>query len=295
VDDLTEVEIPLTDDDDLDDDDERADDGEITGVGEPNNGVTQQMDARYGARGARYALRPRKERSYSHLFATSNVDTNEEPLATSQMSMKQGIKLVGEEGVAAVKTELRQLHDRQVIKPNPSTELTREQKRAALAYLMFMKRKRCGRLKGRGCADGRKQRKFTAREDAALPTVSTEAIFLTAVIDAFEKRDVAIIDLPGAFMQADMDEQVHVRFVGTIVDLLLEIDPDMYGPCVVMERGQRVIYVELLKALYGTVRAARLFWEKQQNFCRRVFDKHTSFSTWRLVRFLRDLRVHQNQ
>jgi hypothetical protein len=34
---------------------------------------------------------------------------------------------------------------------------------------------------------------------------------------------------------------------------------------------------------------------RTENFCRRVFDKHTSFSTWRLVRFLRDLRVYQNQ
>jgi hypothetical protein len=101
-----------------------------------------------------------------------------------------------------------------------------------------------------------------AREDAASPTVATESIFLTAVIDALEGRDVAIIDIPGAFMQVDIDEQVHIRFTGKMVDMLLEIDPDMYGPCVTMERNEKVMYVELLKALYGTVRAARLFWEK---------------------------------
>jgi hypothetical protein len=92
--------------------------------------------------------------------------------------------------------------------------------------------------------------------------VATESVFLTAVIDALEGRDVAVIDVPGAFMQADMDELVHIRFTGKMVDLLLEIDADMYGPCVVMEGKERVMYVELLKALYGTVRAARLFWEK---------------------------------
>ena len=62
-------------------------------------------------------------------------------------------------------------------------------------------------------------------------------------------------------MQADMDELVHVRFTGKMVDLLLEIDPEMYGPCVVIEKGEKVIYIELLKARYGTLRAARLFWE----------------------------------
>jgi hypothetical protein len=63
-------------------------------------------------------------------------------------------------------------------------------------------------------------------------------------------------------MQADMDELVHVRFTGKMVDLLLEIDQNMYGPCVMKEGKETVMYVELLKALYGTIRAARLFWEK---------------------------------
>jgi hypothetical protein len=155
-----------------------------------------------------------------------------------------------------------QLHDRKVMAPKHAKELTPEQKREALAYLMFLKRKRCGKIKGRGCADGQKQRAYTAREDAASPTVATESIFLMVVIDALEGRDVAIIDIPGAFMQVDIDKQVHIRFTGKMVDMLLEIDPDMYGPCVTMERKEKVMYVKLLKALYGTVRTARLFWEK---------------------------------
>ena len=49
------------------------------------------------------------------------------------------------------------------------------------------------------------------------PTVSTEAVFLTAVIDALENRDVAVLDVLGVFMQADIDELVHVRFTGEMV------------------------------------------------------------------------------
>jgi len=45
-------------------------------------------------------------------------------------------------------------------------------------------------------------------------------------------------------------------------DLLLEIDSAIYEPCVTIEHSERVMYVELLKALFGTLRAARLFWEK---------------------------------
>ena len=183
-------------------------------------------------------------------------------LETPQMSMNQGIKMFGEAGVEAVKKEMQQLHDRQVMKAKEAKELTREQKKEALAYLMFLKRKRGGKIKGRGCADGWKQRAYTAKEDAASPTVANEAMFLTAVIEAMEGREVAVFDVPGTFMQADMDELVHVRFNGKMVELLLEIDKDMYGPCVTTEGWQQVMYVELLKALYGTFRAARLFWEK---------------------------------
>jgi hypothetical protein len=67
-------------------------------------------------------------------------------LATPQMNIKQGIKLFGEDGVAAVKKELFQLHDCNVMVPRYSNKLTQMQKKDALAYLMFLKRKRCGKI-----------------------------------------------------------------------------------------------------------------------------------------------------
>jgi hypothetical protein len=73
---------------------------------------------------------------------------------------------------------------------------------------------------------------------------------------------VAVLDVPGAFMQADIDELVHVCFTGKMIDLLIDIDPEMYKPCVTYKGQEKVMYVEQLKALYGTLQAARLFWEK---------------------------------
>ena len=63
-------------------------------------------------------------------------------------------------------------------------------------------------------------------------------------------------------MQADIDKLVHVRFTGEMVNMLLHIDHDKYKDYVVTEREDKVLYMELLKALYGTLRVARLFWEK---------------------------------
>lgn len=117
--------------------------------GETN--IEQAMDEQYGARTGRYDLRPRRRREYSHMHA------NKGSLTTPQMNIRQGIKMIGEEGMQGVKKELVQLLDRTVISPRQSTDLTPEQRREALACLMFLKRKRCGKVNGRGCADGRKQ------------------------------------------------------------------------------------------------------------------------------------------
>ena len=127
---------------------------------------------------------------------------------------------------------------------------------------MFLKHKRCGKIKGQGCADGRKQRAYITKEDLTAPMVSTEAVFLTACIGLIEGRNVVVLDVPGDFMQPEIDELVHVRFTRAMVTLLLEIDHEMYKDYVIIEKGEWVMYMELLKALYGTLRAARLFWQK---------------------------------
>ena len=221
-----------------------------------DEGIEAAMDQQYGQRTAAYNLRPRKPRDYGHIHATL------EDTVMTQMSMKKGIKEFGDAGVDAVLSELKQLHDRNVLEPRPADELTREENPAALHYLMFLKKKRNGRIKGRGCADGRKQILHTNKEDASSPTVAIEAVMLSCVIDAHERRDVATADIPGAFMQADMDKLVHMRLDGKMAELFVRVDPSKYEKYVVYENGMPVLYVVLKKALYGTLRAALLFWRR---------------------------------
>jgi Reverse transcriptase (RNA-dependent DNA polymerase) len=69
------------------------------------------------------------------------------------------------------------------------------------------------------------------------------------------------VDIPGAFMQADMDELVHMRLEGTMAELLVKLDPKLYRKYIQTINGKQVLYVELKKALYGMMRAALLFWK----------------------------------
>ena len=100
--------------------------------------------------------------------------------------MKNGLCLFGDAGNQAMKSKMGQLHKQTVMKPKHSKDLAKEQWKEALAYLMFLKQKRCGTIKAQGCADGRKQRDKITKHESASPTVATESVFITAVVDAHE-------------------------------------------------------------------------------------------------------------
>ena len=167
-----------------------------------------------------------------------------------------------EKGVDTVLIEMKQLHDRLVIEPVNGNVLTKEERKSALLYLMFLKQKRCGKVKGRGCADGRKQRVYMNKDEVSSPTISTEALLITCVLDAMEERDVATVDIPGAFMQTDMEgEDTFMKIEGKMVDILTRLDPELYEKHIIFENGHKVLYVKFKKALYGTLQASMLFWK----------------------------------
>ena len=76
---------------------------------------------------------------------------------------------------------------------------------------------------------------------------------------------MATVDLPGAFLQTTMPNDkdvVHVVLDGRITELLAKIAPDVYFEYVHEHCGQPRIYCKLNVALYGTLKAALLFWKK---------------------------------
>lgn len=84
--------------------------------------------------------------------------------------------------------------------------------------------------------------------------VLLESVLLTAVSDACEERDVAIVDIPNVFVQTDMDsEHVIMELHGSQAELPNQVPPQLYSSFVVMENSKWVLYVELLKALYGCI------------------------------------------
>ena len=101
---------------------------------------------------------------------------------------------------------------------------------------------------------------------------------LSLLIDAKKERDVATADVGGAFLHGDMDDFVILKMVGDSVDILCEVNPT-FEDSVVIENGKRVMYLQLLKALYGCVKAALIWYTlfctvlKDMGFILNPYDK----------------------
>ena len=71
------------------------------------------------------------------------------------------------------------------------------------------------------------------KSDVTSPTVATELVLFTIAMNATEVQDVDMIDAPGAFLTAGMDEEVVIILENEMVDAILEIDRKIYGKCVI--------------------------------------------------------------
>jgi hypothetical protein len=155
------------------------------------------------------------------------------------------------------------MHDMVVYTPVHAHELTSDQKRQALESLIFLTKKRCGRIKAQVCANGSKQRSYILKENAVSPTVATDSVFITSAMEAHARRHVMTMDIPGAFLHAEMDEEIHMLLCGQLAELMVKIDPKLYRPFITKNGcGESIMFVKMQKAMYGMMCAPLLFYLK---------------------------------
>jgi hypothetical protein len=178
----------------------------------------------------------------------------------TQLLLKTGLKEWGDKAFAAAQSEMQQLHFWDTFKPKHWREVTPTQRETVLESHMFRKEKRDGKIKGRTVAD------YISKEDASSPTVATELVLLSCSIDAEEGRDVAVIDIPNAFVQTRIEDEKDVAFIkirGVLVDILVELAPDVYKAFVTTDKkGVTHLLVQCRNALYGTMVASLMYYRK---------------------------------
>jgi hypothetical protein len=131
---------------------------------------------------------------------------------------------------------------------------------------IFLKQKRDGKIKSRTVAGGNKQRDYISEEDNSSPTVTTESVLLSCIIDAEEEQDFAVVDIPNAFVQAHVENEKDMALIkirGILVDILVEIALDVYKSYVSKDnKGSKQLMVRCQNALYGTMVASLLYNRK---------------------------------
>jgi hypothetical protein len=108
-------------------------------------------------------------------------------------NLKPGLRKFGKRGATAAMKEVMQLHVMDTWTAMDLAKLSREQQKRALSSVLFLNKKQTGARKGQACINEVPQQAYISKEDAALPTVLTESMFITAAIAANKTRKVQFL------------------------------------------------------------------------------------------------------
>ena len=139
-------------------------------------------------------------------------------------------------------------------------------------------------MKGRTCAGGSSQRQCLKQDESVTsPTASLETILTMLLIDAHEGKVVNIFDIPGAYLQANLNvgddmERVILKLTGFFVGIMSQINPG-HIVNVIYENSKKVLYMAILKAIYECIESALRWYElfsqilKKESFVINPYDR----------------------
>lgn len=137
--------------------------------------------------------------------------------------VSEGIRRLGNEALHALLAEFGQIHKHDTFNPKHAEGLPNTVKHEALRLITMIKEKWCGKIKAQAYANGRKQERYIKKSTATSPTIQLESLILSLMIDAREGRDVAITDIIGAYLLANMDDYILVKITGNEVGVMCRV------------------------------------------------------------------------
>ena len=240
-----------------------AAEADIPGIQQPEEGA--EIAGEYG-RGQRRRM---PDGYYSQLAGSSRLAGARQAASDSvyglKISVNEGVKKFGFDAILAVVKEIKQMVDGEVFDGVVASTLTAEKWKTVISSMIFLKEKYSAegtfqKLKARLVAGGHQQDKQVYGEHSA-PTVATQTVFMVAAIAAVEGRAVAAVDVPGAFLKASVSEDeppILMKLDRFLTAVLVKLD-NSYAQYV---RSDGTCVVRLKKTLYGTIQAARAWYDK---------------------------------
>jgi hypothetical protein len=191
---------------------------------------------------------------------TVDTDIYDEKIYALNMTLQGAIKLRGDIAIKAIAEEFKNMFQLKVIQavhlydiPKgiviiPSHAFLKE-KTDAMGNVTSMK----ARLVGGGNFQMKEE-----GDDNTSPTIRIQSVYILLNISAFEGRRIMIIDIKAAYLNAPMDShQVYVKMRKDLVELLLHMKHELKKH---VNKDGSIVY-KVLKAMYGLVEAARLWYD----------------------------------
>ena len=74
---------------------------------------------------------------------------------------------------------------------------------------------------------------------------------------------MAVVDIPGEYLSADMDDDVLMIFCGTMAELMVAYNPTLYRKYISYgNMVEALLYMRVQMALCGCLKRALLFYEE---------------------------------
>ena len=86
------------------------------------------------------------------------------------------------------------------------------------------------------------------QSDTSSPTALLASVYMVESIAAAERRSVATVDIPGAYLNAELKEEVFMRIEHRLVKVLMGLAPEVYKDYI-SPRGDLVVKLKSPRGL----------------------------------------------
>ena len=74
------------------------------------------------------------------------------------------------------------------------------------------------------------------KSNGSSPTMNTDSVFITVVVDVHGRRAVAMLGTQNAFLHAENNAYVLMLLCGNLSELLVKVDPSLYSKYVITSK-----------------------------------------------------------
>ena len=187
------------------------------------------------------------------------INENDDVAYVFNMSIKKATSINEKLTNNALVKEIEQLINKQVFEPISFNDIPDKYTSNIIPCITNIREKFDEKnilttFKARICADGSKIDKAIYGEYTC-PTITTESLMLILAHAASLRKHIQSLDVEGAYLECELKNPVYMRINNALSNIIVNLYPDY---ATYIDNG--VLYVKLLRALYGLPQSGQIWY-----------------------------------